>query len=156
MCTHSTGECGPISCSLTCVILRDLKKLVGRGRLLTGEAASSGDTKDITKNEWLQWLPSTEYKIMCYEQANFISITTHGVGTFLVMWTLMHKDFKWLARHSGCCRTRIQHLSLGKMPCFRFPFVPPQVQHRALTCKAERAVELLLFLVWLLVALRVS
>lgn len=23
------------------------------------------------------------------------------------------------------------------MPCFSFPFVPPQVQHRALTCETD-------------------
>ena len=46
----------------------------------TGEAILSFDAPHITKNEWSQWSPSTEDKIMCYAWAwsPLMPLTTHG------------------------------------------------------------------------------
>lgn len=67
----------------------------------------------------IHWVQS-----MCFAQVRFHLIpviTRNGVGTFLVMWMLKKKGFKWPAQHSSGSRTRTQYLNLGKMPCFWFP-----------------------------------
>lgn len=74
-----------------------------------------------------------------FSWSHLISITIHGVGEFLVGWTLEHREYKWL-QNSGSSRTRIQHLHSGKRPCFGFPDVHTQIKHRALTSEMDMAV----------------
>lgn len=118
---------------LICLLLPNQCDLKGAWRKnQAGEAILSVDANDIinTNDPNSHHQPPTKWYAMLKHTITYLTlITTHGTGTFLVTWTLRHRECEYLAHMLTLAALELESRISTQARCYAFDFqLPP---HRA-------------------------